>query len=132
VAVLARPPRLIRLASLLAGLAGCRPALAPRLTREGQVRLRHRAPDARAVSVVGDFNHWEPGHDPMRPLGDGLYEALLQLPPGAYVYAFAEESAAGPVAVVSPEQAPAYVEDDLGGRSGLLSVPVTSSETARP
>jgi 1,4-alpha-glucan branching enzyme len=36
------------------------------------------APNAAAVSVVGDFNGWRPGHDPLEPRGDsGLWQARV-------------------------------------------------------
>lgn len=45
------------------------------------------APGARAVAVVGDFSAWQPlslyDHD-----GDGIWTAIIPLPPGRYEYAF--------------------------------------------
>ena len=35
------------------------------------------APRAREVSVVGDFNDWDPGRDPMRRASHGCWEAWL-------------------------------------------------------
>jgi 1,4-alpha-glucan branching enzyme len=48
------------------------------------------APDARQVSVVGDFNAWEPGTNRLRPVGTtGIWETFIpQVGPGAaYKYA---------------------------------------------
>ncbi|MCS7240746.1 MAG: 1,4-alpha-glucan branching enzyme, partial [Candidatus Bipolaricaulota bacterium] len=43
------------------------------------------APDAEAVSVVGDFNAWEPGREPLRPRGEsGIWEGFVRgVGPGA-------------------------------------------------
>lgn len=35
------------------------------------------APNAQEVSVVGDFNGWEIGHNTMLPVGDGIWEATI-------------------------------------------------------
>ncbi|RLE28589.1 hypothetical protein DRJ54_06255 [Candidatus Acetothermia bacterium] len=44
-------------------------------------------PQAQSVAVVGDFSAWEPV--PLTdPDGDGIWTAVLDLPPGRYEYAF--------------------------------------------
>jgi len=44
-------------------------------------------PQAQSVAVVGDFSAWEPV--PLTdPDGDGVWTAVLDLPPGRYEYAF--------------------------------------------
>jgi len=35
------------------------------------------APNARSVSVVGDFNNWDPRRDPMTRRQDGVWEATV-------------------------------------------------------
>ncbi|MBS2031735.1 MAG: hypothetical protein JST54_27810 [Deltaproteobacteria bacterium] len=102
--------------------AGCAWSPAPRLETGGHVRLRHEAQPGMTVSVVGDFNGWTPGQDPLREVGPGRYEGILQLGPGAHSYAFAQAIDGG-VEVVIPEAAPGYVDDDLGGRDGVLQIP---------
>jgi hypothetical protein len=53
-----------------------------------QVHLILREPTARSVSVVGDWNSWRPGAQPMRRK-DGLWEITLSLKPRAdYQYQF--------------------------------------------
>lgn len=43
-------------------------------------------PDA-DVFVAGTFNNWEPEKKPMVPVdNNGLYQAVLMLPPGQYEY----------------------------------------------
>ncbi|MFJ3202901.1 isoamylase early set domain-containing protein [Streptomyces sp. NPDC086989] len=34
------------------------------------------------VSVVGDFNHWDPAAHPLAPRGDGMRAASVALPAG--------------------------------------------------
>jgi hypothetical protein len=83
----------------------------------GPVRLRLRAPAADAVSVVGDFNAWRVGADPLRPVGEGWWEVDLDLVPGRYQYAYVVDGE-----VVSPPDAQILVDDGFGGRNGLLEV----------
>ena len=59
--------------------------------RQGQlpVRFAVEAPGAVHVSIVGDFNGWNPGGLPMHRLGDGrTWEVEVGLAPGRYAYAF--------------------------------------------
>ncbi|WP_249011628.1 1,4-alpha-glucan branching protein GlgB [Conexibacter sp. DBS9H8] len=55
------------------------------------------APNALAVSVVGDFNGWEVGADPMRPLADGLWELFHPHPLEGENYKYAVCGANGQV-----------------------------------
>ena len=47
-----------------------------------------RAPKARRVSLVGDFNHWNSTAVPMRRTPDGRWMASLELPHGYHQYLF--------------------------------------------
>jgi 1,4-alpha-glucan branching enzyme len=45
---------------------------------EGGVRFAVWAPNARAVSVAGDWNHWSEGSDPLAPVGSsGIWEGVV-------------------------------------------------------
>jgi hypothetical protein len=69
---------------LIAALLG-RPSV-PVETRH--VELRLSAP-ASSVSVVGDFNDWDPSGTPLRPTGrSGVWSVELRLKPGRYRYTF--------------------------------------------
>jgi 1,4-alpha-glucan branching enzyme len=46
------------------------------------------APDAKAVSVVGDFNGWRPDAHPMKRLETGEWKKYLFLSPGRHEYKF--------------------------------------------
>ena len=45
-------------------------------------------PQARQVSVCGDFNDWRPNVTPMSRKADGRWETTLALRPGRYHYKF--------------------------------------------
>jgi 1,4-alpha-glucan branching enzyme len=67
--------------------AGVAPAVASGST-SASVRFVHVAPGATAVSLVGDFNQWNPSAIPLRRLGDGTWIVDVPLSPGRYAYAF--------------------------------------------
>jgi hypothetical protein len=52
------------------------------------VRFVYVAPGAASVSLVGDFNQWNPTAKPLRRLGDGTWITDVPLAPGRYAYAF--------------------------------------------
>lgn len=60
------------------------------ITGEGQrlhfVEFSHKAPKARTVEVIGDFNGWKAGTLPLQRQSSGAWELLLPLPPGRYQY----------------------------------------------
>src|ERR1019366_667711 len=45
-------------------------------------------PDAKGVSLCGDFNGWSPSATPMKRHEDGHWEATVALAPGRYQYKF--------------------------------------------
>ena len=47
-----------------------------------------KAPDAKAVTVVGDFNDWRPDAHPMKRHETGEWKKHLFLSPGRYEYKF--------------------------------------------
>jgi Carbohydrate-binding module 48 (Isoamylase N-terminal domain) len=51
-----------------------------------QFVLRNDA--ARKISVVGDFNTWNPRSAPMTRAADGVWSAVIAVPPGRHVYGF--------------------------------------------
>ena len=46
------------------------------------------APGAKQVSVIGDFNHWEPNANPMKRQPDGAWMVQVYLSHGHHQYVF--------------------------------------------
>jgi hypothetical protein len=105
------PPAL----SLLPDGATAAESAAPR--EDDAIRFRLHAPEAQSVSLVGDFNGWDPAANPLRRAGGGWWEAEVRLPAGTYQYAYLVDGAA-----VTPPEADVTVDDGFGGRNGLLDV----------
>lgn len=82
------------------------------------------APQAKAVSLVGDFNRWDTTATPMTrtPTG-GTWSVTLPLTPGRHLYAFVVDGTqwvADPAAPLSPE-------DGFGAANSVLLVGGSSS-----
>ena len=88
------------------------------------VRFSIRAPAAARVSLVGDFDRWDPAALPMQRARDGETWTLdVHLPPGRHVFAYAVDGD-----LRTDPTAPRAVEDDFGVPS---SVVVVASNGAR-
>lgn len=86
----------------------------------GSALFRCRAPGARRVSLVGDFNGWQPGGNSMTdPDEDGIWEVRIPLASGTYRYMFLVDDANWQ----RPEGAPLYEDDGFGMENGILVVP---------
>jgi hypothetical protein len=75
------------------------------------------APQAATVSLVGDFNDWDPTRSPMRT-AQGVWATALRLSPGRYRYAFlvnGSEWRADP-------GAPSALDDEFGTPSSVVTV----------
>jgi 1,4-alpha-glucan branching enzyme len=58
-------------------------------TRSGEVRVTFALPatePAGAVSVVGDFNDWDPYAHPLRKRAGGVRSAVITIPAGTTVH----------------------------------------------
>jgi 1,4-alpha-glucan branching enzyme len=51
-----------------------------------KVTFKVRAPDAKEVQLVGDFNNWDPNSHPMGKDEEGFWKIGLRLAPGRYEY----------------------------------------------
>jgi hypothetical protein len=82
------------------------------------VRFSLVAPEAATVSIVGDFNQWNPATLPMRRSADGrLWEIEVRLPLGRYSYAFLIDGKLAP-----DPAAPRGAGDDFGKPNSVLMV----------
>ena len=82
------------------------------------VRFSVVAPNASTVSIVGDFNRWNPTALPMRRSPDGRdWEVEVRLPLGRYSYAFMIDGHLSP-----DPAAPRDVNDDFGAPNSILMV----------
>jgi 1,4-alpha-glucan branching enzyme len=60
-----------------------------RILNRNTVEFRIYKPNARFISLVGDFNNWNPEHDLMRKGSDGIWRLTKSLPSGrTYSYNF--------------------------------------------
>jgi glycosidase len=66
--------------ALVAGMGACAPS------RDCAEELWYLESGAAQVSVVGDFNGWNPAADPMETDGEGTWHLSLALPAGDYGY----------------------------------------------
>ncbi len=85
------------------------------------VRFVFTDPDARAVSLVGNFNGWSAGATPLvAERNDGTWVATVELPQGRYEYAFVVQR--GDTAVWAADPATLPVRDDFGTESSVVTV----------
>jgi hypothetical protein len=77
------------------GLEGMPPRslISPEVHPGGNVTFRYRGQPGRFVSLIGEFNRWDPFWEPMtevhgRPGQPSLYQLTLHLPPGQHYYVF--------------------------------------------
>ncbi len=83
-----------------------------------RVRFSIRAPLAARVSLVGDFDRWDPAAVPMRRDGDGeTWIVDVHLPPGRHVFAYAVDGD-----LKTDPYAARAVEDDFGVPSSVIVV----------
>ena len=76
------------------------------------------APQAASVSLVGDFNDWDPTRAPMRPAHGGVWATVVSLGPGRYRYAFLVNG----VEWRADPAAPAARDDEFGSPSSVVTV----------
>ena len=53
-----------------------------------KVPFEFMAPDAKKVSLAGDFNNWDPKTKLMKKDKKGIWKATVSLEPGGYEYRF--------------------------------------------
>ena len=75
------------------------------------------APEAKNVSLVGDFNHWDPAAHPMRQMPDRSWLLHVELKHGHHRYAFLVDG----VLTLDP-RAQGITRNDKGERVSLVPV----------
>jgi len=88
-----------------------------------QVRFAVSAPSAKRVSLVGDFNGWNPTAVPMRRGSSDVWVVKVRLQPGRHVFAFSIDGA-----LRADSAAPRAVEDDFGVPGSVVVVPGRGSD----
>jgi len=86
----------------------------------GEIRVRFvlKAPEARHVQLVGDFNAWSVEATPLSDAdGNGIWTVVVPLKAGRYQYKFVVDGDW----TVDPD-APAYLPDGFGGKNALLAI----------
>jgi len=82
------------------------------------VRFALVAPGASRVTLVGDFNRWDPAATPLRASADGrTWEVRVPLSPGRHVYAFVVDGG-----LRADPAAPRTADDDFGAPSSVVLV----------
>ena len=87
----------------------------------GSLTMRNRnficnAPQASHVSLVGDFNGWNPDSTPMQKTPDGAWLVLVELKHGHHRYAFVVDGQ-----IVLDPSAMGITRDDQGQRVSLIA-----------
>ncbi len=75
------------------------------------------APQAKAVSLVGDFNNWDPAANPMKQMTDRSWLITMELKHGHHRYAFLVDG----VLTLDP-RAQGITRNDKGERVSLVPV----------
>lgn len=84
---------------------------------DGRIEFRYFRPSARSVSLVGDFNHWNPEQDLLRKGNDGIWRVTKRLHAGTYRYRYLIDGSPAPD-LYNPRSA----SDDAGDLCSLIRV----------
>lgn len=76
------------------------------------------APQAASVSLVGDFNDWDPSRAPMHAARGGVWATVVPLAPGRYRYAFLVDG----VEWRADPSAPRARDDEFGSPSSVVTI----------
>lgn len=120
VAALLRPRPAAAPAVAAAPAASTLPRAAHVTSTPTVTRLTHfalLAPDARSVTLVGDFNNWDPTATPLRRV-DGTWHVDIPLAAGRHAYAFVVDGGEW----VPDPAAPREQDSDFGRSNSLLLV----------
>jgi anti-sigma-K factor RskA len=82
------------------------------------VRLNFYAPDAKRVSVAGDFNKWQVDSHVMDRQAGGVWTVEITLKPGVYNYMFVVDDKAW----ITDPDAESYQDDGFGSKNAVMRV----------
>src|SRR6476659_7590045 len=100
---------------VLVGRRTAGPAVAERGPRT--IAFVLRAPADSAVTLVGDFNDWDPPATPLHPGAGGVWTGTVPLHPGRYRYTFIVDGSWR-----RDPAAPRALEDDFGTPTSVITV----------
>lgn len=98
--------------------SGVAPVPVPTPEKMVVFRVIHYSPDAKSVSIVGDFNNWRQEIPLHRQENSGYWVNQIQLTPGKYSYSLIVD---GNQRVVDPT-ADYVVDDDFGTKNSVVRV----------
>lgn len=101
---------------VLVGRRTAEPIRADRGTRTVEFVLRAAADSA--VTLVGDFNDWDPRATPLHPAAGGVWTVTVPLRPGRYRYTFIVDGTRWR----RDPAAPRALEDDFGTPTSVITV----------
>jgi hypothetical protein len=87
------------------------------------VEFSLRAPGSSRVSIVGDFNDWDPRANPLTARAGDVWATTIPLDPGRYNYAFVVDGAAW----VPGDADPRALGEDFGTPTSVVMVPHRST-----
>jgi hypothetical protein len=103
------------LVGLLVGRRAAGPAIADHAPRTIEFVLRTAADST--VTLVGDFNDWNPQATPLHPGSGGVWTVTVPLRPGRYRYTFLVDGSWR-----RDPAAPRALEDDFGTPTSVITV----------
>lgn len=104
-------------AAVLALVLGVHPWSRGEANRSDLFQFVFVAPQAASVSLVGDFNDWDPARAPMQT-AQGVWATAVRLAPGRYRYAFLVNG----VEWRADPGAPTAKDDEFGTPSSVVTV----------
>ena len=83
-----------------------------------EVTLRLDYPNAKDICIIGSFNNWEAGANPMRKSADGRWTTRVTLTPGRYPYKFLIDR----ISKITDPGSTTIEPDGFGGFNSILVV----------
>jgi hypothetical protein len=114
------PERIVEVPVPVAGGQAQTASFAPGQESKVYVRLVLLQPDARSVSVAGDFNDWNPAQTKLERSEGGMWTATIAVKPGRYQYMFVIDGKQWVADPLAEEGA----GDGFGAKNAVLDVAI--------